>query len=120
MSYCRFSSNNCKCDVYAYEAESGFTVHVAASRLVDEIPPLLHILSTPNEEWFASYQKQAEAIRKSPHKNIGGIYDGKSFSFDTLPELLACLLDIREHGYIVPDFVIEDIEEEIKEEKGGD
>src|ERR1044071_191187 len=39
MSYCRFSSLNWSCDVYAYaDVAGGYTIHVARSRRVGDIP----------------------------------------------------------------------------------
>jgi hypothetical protein len=45
MSFCRMSDDNWKSDVYAYEDDGGFVVHVAAKRLVGEIPEVPHILT---------------------------------------------------------------------------
>ena len=39
MSYCRWSSDNWKCDLYCYEDVSGgITTHVAGNRIVGDIP----------------------------------------------------------------------------------
>lgn len=42
MSYCRWSSDDFQCDVYCYEADEGFIIHVAVSRPVlkdGDLPP---------------------------------------------------------------------------------
>ena len=113
MSYCRWSSDNYPCDVYAYETEWGFQVHVADKRYVGDIPSLPDILKVSNSEFFEAYKRQMEAIDKAESRKIGGEYDGKSFGYDTLEELLEGLLDIRSKGYLVPDWVFGVIRDEI-------
>lgn len=34
MSYCRWSSDNWKCDLYCYEDANGYITHVADNRIV--------------------------------------------------------------------------------------
>lgn len=47
---------------------------------------------------------------------IGLPCDGESYSDDTLEEFKARLLELRRVGYIFPDGVLEDIDNEIKEQ----
>jgi len=121
MSYCRWSSDNWMCDVYVYEAEIGFTIHVAGSKYVDEIPkvpPMPHEGTDEQwDEWFKLYNAQMEAVKKSAKnmKKIGGIYDGQTFICDDQKATIEKLRDIKEHGYNVPEFVFESLQEEIDE-----
>jgi hypothetical protein len=112
MSYCRWSSDNWTSDVYVYEAEDGFTVHVASKRIVGDIPPILNL---DKEEWLESYQKQMEFIHTAEHKTIGGAFDGKTFCYDTLGLLVEGLRMLKRAGYRIPEYLIPDIEKEIAE-----
>jgi hypothetical protein len=115
MSFCRFSSDDWKSDVYAYESDAGFVVYVAASRLVGDIPVLPSMLDVTGAKWAAAYKLQMEVVHNAKRETIGGQYDGKSFIFDTLIRMRIFLWEIKSHGYRVPDFVFLDIEEEIKD-----
>ena len=115
MSYCRFSSDNWKSDVYVYEGSNGFNIHVAGMRYTTEIPKVLPYSEVSHDEWFASYQKQMEVIQKAESKKIGGIYDGEAFVFDDAQSTIDKLQDIKEHGYNVPQFAIDSLQEEISD-----
>ena len=116
MSYCRFSSDNWKSDVYVYESDNGFEVHVAASRVVGDIPPLLELSEENREAYSDRYQEQMTAVSTAERVPINGPHDGKSFTFGTVQELFYCLKGLQEAGYHVPQFVFEAIEEEMNEE----
>ena len=38
MSYCRFSSDNFKSDIYLYDSQNGLTLHIAGNRIIGEPP----------------------------------------------------------------------------------
>lgn len=117
MSYCRWSSDDWKSDVYAYESNRGYELHVAGNRYTSEIPPLLPYSTENHEAWWKSYQAQMEAVDKAESAPIGGEYDGKDFVYDTLPEFLEGLRDVAGKGYRVPEWVIEVVQDEIAEAK---
>lgn len=116
MSYCRFSSDNWRSDVYAFESRDGFELHVASNRLAGDIPEVPYILDVGPEEWGRAHQAQMVAVRAAERLPIGGPRDGESFIYDTLRELYDALLLLRLDGYRVPDFTLEVIEEEMAEE----
>jgi hypothetical protein len=119
MSYCRWSSDDFRCDVYAYESDAGFIVHVARSRYVGDIPRVPFILDTPNDEWMKAYNAQHKFLETAKQKNIGKEYDGETFQYDTLAELYRGLRNIKAKGYRIPEWVfiavIEEIDEAAKE-----
>lgn len=115
MSYCRWSSDNWKSDVYAYESRAGYEVYVATNRYTSEIPAVPTIGSVPNGEWLSAYQAQMKAVHNAESKKIGGEYDGKFFLFDTLEQFYAGLKDIQAKGYHVPPFVFDEIQAEMSE-----
>lgn len=117
MSYCRFSSDNWTSDVYVYESDSGFVIHVAGSRYITDIPkvpPMPH-KGTDKEwaDWFKLHNAQMEVISNAETKDIGGVYDSKTFIMDDQLGTIEKLKDIKEHGYNVPDFVFDSLQEEI-------
>lgn len=114
MSYCRFSSDNWMCDVYVYESERGYEVHVSNNRYITPIPKLPKYNESP-EKWFEAYQEQMKVLDNAKTEKIGGIFDGKDFCLDSLTSLREKLKEIKNAGYNVPDFVFTSIEEEIKE-----
>lgn len=87
MSYCRWSSEGNKSDVYCYENVSRkWITHVAGNKLIN-----------------------------GEHYPIGLPHDGETFDDDSIEDMLKTLLMLRGLGYHVPQFAIESIEEEIKQ-----
>ena len=64
MSYCRWSSDDFRCDLYIYESAAGFVIHVAANR-VEWDPPTspykLEKLQLPHEK-----ARHLRRVSKSP------------------------------------------------------
>ncbi len=97
MSYCRWSSDNFKCDLYCYEyVYGGYVTHVAGRRLINH---------TPLEE--RDILLDYEDI-KLPHA-------GEVFNDETLEDFLERLIYLRGLGYKFPDYVIEAVKQEIDE-----
>lgn len=121
MSYCRFSSDDWKCDLYCYgDIGGGFTVHVAANRFVvdpPETPPWPQKAEGPEfEAWVKGHIEQSEAIRERPRKPIELPHAGESFYRLDIDTFLDTVKMLKSIGYRVPDWVIEEIEQEISEE----
>jgi hypothetical protein len=112
MSYCRWSSDGFQCDVYVYEAEGGYMVHVAGKRRLKRV---CDIDFSNQQALMDSIAQQHKELDDPENKllPIGLPYDGETFGADTLTELLEVLTDIKETGYNVPDFVFSDIQGEI-------
>jgi len=119
MSYCRWSSDNWKSDVYCYEhVDGGWTTHVAGLQYVglDTLPveTKLSDYTTENAtEWIAAYKAYHEALGKLEMVPIGLVHDGKTFNDSTLETFRARLVMLRDEGYYVPAYVFEAIDEEI-------
>ena len=89
MSYCRFSDDNFKCDVYAYEHCDGwFQIHVAGNRFVDKIPNFPSV-NQSSEEFNGLYKERQRVIDKSARVDIDLMYAGESFELNTLEEMKA-------------------------------
>jgi len=113
MSYCRWSSDNWDCDLYCYESNEGFVTHVAANRVVGEIPFVPHLLSVDPDAYHKAHNAQMEFLDTAERKVIRLPYNGQTFVDDTLEDFLERVKHLKETGYHVPDFVIESIEGEI-------
>lgn len=116
MSYCRWSSDNWKADVYKH-VHGGYQIHVAGRKLVSEIPavpPLFGVKKADLAKWTETYEKQMDALKSAKYEDIGLKYDGKDFNEASLQDLLDRLTKIKKVGYNVPDFVFDTIKGEMK------
>lgn len=129
MSYCRWSSDNWRCDLYCYEDVSGgFTTHVAGNRVVGEIPRDPSVLelvrgTISDEEWLTQHRAALKFLETAERRPIGLPHDGESFNDPDLPSFLKRVTDLRAMGYNIPDYVFDEIQEELRstsreEEKG--
>ena len=115
MAYCRWSSDNGKCDVYVYsDVFGGYTTHVARQKpdrnLVPKEPDWASFSS--NEERHKASMAWGEALVMA-YKPIGLAHDGETFNDPDLQSLLNRLLHLRTVGYHVPDSVLERIKGEM-------
>jgi len=122
MSYCRFSSDNWRSDIYAYEScYGGFVTHVAGNRLegdtpIPELPAGWHNL--PVDEFERLHEAQSEWVDAARHVPIGLPFDGEMFQDGTIEELRSRLIWLRGLGYRVPDSALAAIDHEISGEHG--
>lgn len=119
MSYCRWSSDNFGCDLYCYESADGFVTHVAKSRHVGQIPEcdlsLLMGSEADRQRFVDQHRRQSEWLSTCELAPIGGPCDGETFVDDDLESFLARLIELQGLGYRVPDSVIEDVRDELRE-----
>jgi hypothetical protein len=96
MSYCRFSSENSKSDVYCYQHIDGhYVIHVAEYVFNNEIR-----------------NKSFEDIQESDMKPIGLKYDGACFTENTPSKTADRLEMLRAEGYYVPQRAIDILRKE--------
>lgn len=125
MSYCRWSSDNWRCDLYCYEDVSGgFTTHVAGNRVVGEIPRDPSVLelvrgTISDDEWTTLHRAALKFLQTAPREPIGLPHDGESFNDPDLPSFLKRITELREMGYNVPDHVFDRVQEEIAASSEG-
>lgn len=120
MSYCRWSSDNWKCDLYCYEGDK-FITHIAGRRRVGHIPDdrlsdFLQNKITP-EEYTKLHKEQMKAVKACGFEDITLPHAGETFEDEDLESFKERLLYLREVGYRFPDYVLEQIDEEMAEEK---
>lgn len=114
MSYCRWSSDNWRSDLYCYEGVGdGFVTHVAANRIVGDIPQTPPFGSVSMAEWMAAYSEQRRFLATAKREPIGLPHDGESFYNDDLAGMLARMKELQALGYHVPASAIAAAEEEL-------
>jgi hypothetical protein len=122
MSYCRWSSDQFKSDIYCYESDHGFVIHVAAARLVSDRPRPERkadavSMDDPNwvqlslEDWHA-FSAWCDAARREPIKLE---HAGEQFVEATACECADRLRQLRELGYYVPQYALDALDEEAGE-----
>jgi hypothetical protein len=127
MSYCRFSSDNFGCDVYAYSSgEDRFHVHLAFSRVVGDVPKLPDLpdpgpgQALPQEAvqaYMEAHRAQMDFLETAEREPLDLPHAGGGFVYETLEEVLEGMLWLRSLGYRIPDYAFERIEEEMREEE---
>lgn len=143
MSYCRFSSDNWKSDIYCYEhCGGGFTTHVAGNkRAFPAIPDIpARWLPRFGGEWslagrrviYPSRRREIAArvvfgmwarwhqlhmwsVNLIPLVPIGLPHDGEAYSDDTATECADRLESLRALGYHVPQSAINALRAEAAE-----
>lgn len=117
MSYCRWSSMDFACDLYCFESERGYETHVANVRVVGTVP---HVdFFGGGETFVAQYKAQHDFLESAAHEEIGGPYDGESFTDADLEGFEARLRHLRSVGYRFPEEVFHAVWAEMAEEIAG-
>lgn len=118
MSYCRWSSDNWRSDVYVYPSSQGWETHVATNRVVGEIPrePDWGLITTAEAEGTKQFVREHNAVleylRTAERTPIGLAHDGESFNDSTPLGCLETLLMLRKEGYHIPEAALEELREE--------
>lgn len=118
MSYCRWSSDNWRSDVYCYESDQGYMTHVASNRVVGDIPPwpTFETLKSDVSEYMRQYQAMMDFLDTAERAPIGLPHDGESFCDSTPEDFLQTLTMLQEAGYNVPQYAFDTVREEIAEQ----
>ena len=118
MSYCRWSSDDWKCDLYCFaDVGGGYTTYVAGKRLVTKLPKNVDLTSENVETWFKVHEKQMNMLESAEYENINLPHAGKSFNDPTLKKFFERIIYLKELGYHIPDYVIDQIMEELDNNK---
>ena len=114
MSYCRWSSDDWRSDLYVYEHCGGWwQIHIAGNRL-DPMPPRVErgLLTTDPKEWMRQYREQGEAVSVGGRTKIDHPLAGESFQCVTPGECADRIEDLIAAGFCVPNGVVEELREE--------
>jgi hypothetical protein len=122
VSYCRFSSDDFRSDVYVYDSVlGGWQVHVASRRHANaaprpEYPDGWHRAGETGIELFMAHTKAMNAwLEAAEMVPIGLPRDGESQLLGSPGEAADMLQELKDMGYIVPDGVIDTLREEQKD-----
>jgi len=117
MSYCRFSSNDFRCDFYAYGSTNGYDLHIACQRVIWEPPPspyAMEFLDLPHDEWSKIYKTYFDAFDAAPHEDIELDGAGDYVIYNTLQEMRDGIAEYIERGFQAPDWLLPMLDEEIQ------
>ena len=118
MSSCRWSDPGC--DLYCYEDANGYIVHVASKRRKHSDPePSLwppDAGKASKEVWQAHNALRDKWMSEAELVDIGLPHDGGSFRSPDLKGFLDNVQMLKDAGYMVPHWVLADIEAEIEDE----
>lgn len=113
MSYARFSDLRGQCDVYVYESDDGYVTHVAGIRPRGPAPagadPTDLLRGDDVTEWMALHSAIRAWWSWVPRLTISLPSAGKSFCDEDAAACAARLQALRAEGFIVPDWVIEEL-----------
>jgi len=114
MSYCRWGCLGGTSDIYCFQSECGYIIHVASKKIVGGVPDeLMYPKDTTVEEFIEYHKKLREFKQQAQREPIGLPYDSQTFSYDTPEETIEKLEELREVGYIVPEHTFIGLIEEI-------
>lgn len=118
MSYCRWSSDSYRCDLYVYESDDGFHTHVAGCRHVldwSDLPPPVDVREDP-EGYLSRHKALMAALDGAGLEPIGGPHDGESFIDGDAESCADRVAALRAAGYWCPD----DVETLLRAERSGE
>ena len=122
MSYCRFSSDYFRSDVYCYESESGICVHMANNRVVDwsGAPPPVALAGPVSRELIAAFMdchnktsawlttKPEREVINHPEAGAGHVFSSYLDAADFIEQMSA-------DGFHVPEGVVDELRIEARE-----
>ena len=125
MSYCRWSCDDFRCDLYVYESiDGGYRSHAASMRYAGECPRLPKLSDIHGQQdveprrlaieaWVEASRRQRWWLEQAVLVPIGLPHDGESFHDGTLTGLLVRLVELARIGYRIPSYVFQRIRDEI-------
>ena len=123
MSYCRWSSDNHRCDVYCYEhVQGGFAIHVASKRWPEGAPPDPAEVLWPGYVGNDTYAERRKAwdewAEANPPRPIDHPLAGQTFMEPSAAEAADRLEALRAEGFVVPGYAIGALRDEAAEADG--
>ena len=122
MSYCRWSSDDYQCDLYVYESDMGFEIHVAGNRLVfdEPLPPPAPPPNVDFDAWYQRHRTVRDMVQSARRKPIGLPNDGETYVLSEPGAAADQLVALRAVGYRFPERVIDLLREEQAELDAAD
>jgi hypothetical protein len=124
MAYVRWSSDDFKSDVYCYaDVNGGYTLHVAGGRYPEGIPEVGNFPSGQDkakwDEWFVKHKAQQKWLDENHNKivKIDHPMAGETYRLGSLEDVATKMRELKDAGFVVPEWVFGVIEEEIEDER---
>ena len=122
MSYCRWSCDGGWCDIYAYEAEGDFwQIHIKTRKKVERSPVIFITvdgkmeLSPTHAKEYREHNARMAALGDDSWVDLDLPFDGQDYQCETIEDFRDKMTELRAAGYQFPDYVFEQINEEIAE-----
>lgn len=119
MSFCRFSSDDYRCDFYAYESAEGYELYIARNRVLwDPTPSAMtkEALQLPAAEWAELHRAYMDALNAATRENIAHPSAGGHFLFESLQQLRDKIAELSEEGFHAPAWLLPELDLEIRQE----
>lgn len=111
MTYCRFSCDNWKSDVYCYQSTDGsYTTFVADIRYVGKVPELPDV---DDPGFIPAYNRQMKFIEAAEREKIDLDGAGQTYYDADAEGMLRRLVALRKAGFHIPQHAIDALEGEI-------
>lgn len=125
MSYCRFSSDDWRSDVYAYEDVGGYwQIHVAGNRNATGAPPIDRTLDLTTDdgrrEWLDQHRRQMRFLEMTAKISIDHPQAGASYQCGSPGEAADRLEQLLAEGFHVPMYAIEELRSEQTQDISGE
>lgn len=112
MSYCRWSTDDFHCDIYAYPSVDGIVIHVAArrARFTSPLPPPVRLSAATAFEWAARNAKVSAMLKDAEREWIDLPHAGSTFIEPGAAQAANRLRELAGLGFRVPQRVIDDLD----------
>jgi hypothetical protein len=111
-TFCDWTTDDLRCDLYAHEDAGAYVVHVATARVAVDVPRMPYAAKVP--DYCRLAQQRTRHLAETPMARIDGPCDGATFKERSMGGLLHRMIWLRTQGYRVPDFVLDGVHHRIE------
>ncbi|MGC0251229.1 hypothetical protein [Pseudactinotalea sp. Z1748] len=114
MSYCRWSTDDFHCDIYAYPSREGITIHVAARRahFTAPLPDPVPLTPATAFEWAERNATVSAMLHEAEREWIDLPHAGRTITEPGPAQAAQRLRELADLGYRVPQGAIQALDEE--------
>lgn len=110
MSYCTFSSDDYRCDVWAASLLHTNQIVVAFDRVVGDIPFTENLDNLETQaEYNAAWDEQMAFLKTAERELINHPDAGKTFQFEDFQEFRDKMQELHQDGLRIPDAVMAEL-----------
>lgn len=117
MTYCSWSTDDYRCDLYAYATGGSWCIHLAPNRIAGDVPrvPGFDAMQAAGRSWAEAKSQQLDFIRKAERIDIDLPHAGGRFVEKDIGSFEKRLMELRGLGYRFPDTVLTAVRAEMSE-----